>query len=85
VALQQGRISADTWADVWFASKRRVKPPWDTPLGGFVGIHGTGAVGRKARMRLLHDWTEGCIALTDRHIEELYELTPVGTAVDIYE
>ncbi|MGH7818665.1 MAG: L,D-transpeptidase family protein [Candidatus Binatia bacterium] len=84
-AFRSGVISATTWADIWYASKRREKPPWDTPLGGFVGIHGTGAAGRRARLRHVLDWTEGCIALSDRHIEELYDLVPVGTTVEIHE
>ena len=84
-AFQAGRISADVWADVWYASVRRQKPPWNTPLGGFVGIHGTGAEGRKARMREISDWTEGCVALSDRHVEELYDLVPVDTPVHIFE
>ncbi|MGH7856927.1 MAG: L,D-transpeptidase family protein [Candidatus Binatia bacterium] len=84
-AFQAGRISAATWADVWYASKRRARPPWDTALGGFVGIHGTGGEGRQALLRRVFDWTEGCIALSDRHVEELYDLVPVGTPVEIHE
>ena len=30
-----------------------------------------------------HDWTAGCIALTDEEIEELWRVTPDGTAVEI--
>lgn len=82
-ALHAGLISVDTWADVWLASKLHHKPPWDTPLGGFVGIHGTGADGPQGRLREANDWTDGCIALRDRDVEELYDLVPVGTAVDI--
>lgn len=29
------------------------------------------------------DWTSGCIAVTDTEIEELWRVTPVGTAVEI--
>ncbi len=84
-ALRLGQITADTWADIWIADTRRQKPPWNTPLGGFVGIHGTGGQGRQAQLRRLLDWTEGCIALSDRDVEELYDLTPVGTPVEIEE
>jgi murein L,D-transpeptidase YafK len=31
----------------------------------------------------LHDWTAGCIALTDEEIEELYRVTPDGTPIEI--
>ena len=30
-----------------------------------------------------HDWTAGCIALTDEEIEELWRVTPDGTTVEI--
>jgi lipoprotein-anchoring transpeptidase ErfK/SrfK len=29
------------------------------------------------------DWTLGCIAVTDEEIEEIWELAPVGTKVEI--
>jgi len=49
-------------------------PPWDTALGGEIFIHG------KAEA---WDWTYGCVALTDRDIEELFRVVPVGTRVEI--
>ncbi len=84
-AFAANRISADTWADIWEADKMGQEPPWDTPLGAFVGIHGTGASGRQAKLRLASDWTDGCIAVSDRAIDELYEMIPVGTVVEIRE
>ena len=84
-AFNAGLISADTWADIWLADKRGERPPWSTALGGFVGIHGTGAGGRKGQLRLISDWTDGCIAVSDRDIEELYQVIPVGTTVEIRE
>ena len=84
-AFKAGLISADTWADIWLADKRGERPPWSTALGGFVGIHGTGAGGRKGQLRLISDWTDGCIALSDRDIDELYQVIPVGTTVEIRE
>ncbi len=84
-AFAADRISADTWADIWLADKLGHEPPWNTPLGAFVGIHGTGAGGRKAKLRLGSDWTDGCIAVSDRAIDDLYEMIPVGTVVEIRE
>jgi murein L,D-transpeptidase YafK len=84
-AFAANRISADTWADIWIADKTGHEPPWDTPLGAFVGIHGTGASGRTAKLRLVSDWTDGCIALSDPDIDELFEMIPVGTVVEIRE
>ncbi|MGH7821655.1 MAG: L,D-transpeptidase family protein, partial [Candidatus Binatia bacterium] len=49
-AFDAGRIDADTWADIYLASKRGEHPPWNTALGGYVGIHGTGSGGRKAEL-----------------------------------
>jgi murein L,D-transpeptidase YafK len=52
--------------------------------GGGIEIHGllngrgsTGAFHRTA------DWTNGCIALTDEEIEELWSSVPVGIPVEI--
>jgi murein L,D-transpeptidase YafK len=84
-AFNAGLISADTWADIYLADKRGDRPPWSTALGGLVGIHGTGAGGRKARLRLISDWTDGCIALSDHDIDELYAMVSVGTTVEIRE
>jgi murein L,D-transpeptidase YafK len=50
------------------------KPPWNTALGGEIFIHGSGSGS---------DWTLGCIALDNDHIEELYEVIPVGTPITI--
>jgi murein L,D-transpeptidase YafK len=47
-------------------------PPWNTRLGGAVGIHGGGSTS---------DWTWGCIALEDTEIEELWITCPLGTPV----
>ena len=60
------------------AKKRGVDP------GGDVEIHGLekkyaylGALHRQA------DWTDGCIAVTNAEIEEIWKLVPVGTRVEI--
>jgi hypothetical protein len=50
------------------------KPPWSTKLGGEIMIHGGGTK---------RDWTEGCLALSDHDVEELYPLIPLGTPVEI--
>jgi murein L,D-transpeptidase YafK len=52
--------------------------------GGAIMIHGLpngkGWVGAAHR---LYDWTLGCIAVTDEEIDEIWELVPVGTPVEI--
>jgi len=84
-AFAAGLISADSWADVWLADRRGDPPPRNTLLGGAIGFHGTGAEGRKKKLREISDWTDGCIALSDGDIDELYMMTPVGTEVEISE
>jgi L,D-peptidoglycan transpeptidase YkuD (ErfK/YbiS/YcfS/YnhG family) len=32
----------------------------------------------------LFDWTNGCIALTNSEIEELWRAAPIGTPVEIW-
>jgi murein L,D-transpeptidase YafK len=77
---QRGLISADQWADIFFANLTYNPPTAGTPLGGMVGIHGFGS-----RDYMPIDWTEGCIAVSNDEIEYLYEITPVGTPVIIHE
>jgi murein L,D-transpeptidase YafK len=52
--------------------------------GGAVMIHGLpngkGFVGATHR---LYDWTLGCVAVTDSEIDEIWNLVPVGTPVEI--
>jgi len=84
-AFGAGRITADSWADIFIAERSGTAPPRNTPLGWAIGFHGTGAEGRKAKLRQITDWTDGCIALSDGDIDELYMMTPVGTEVEISE
>jgi lipoprotein-anchoring transpeptidase ErfK/SrfK len=48
--------------------------PKDVGIGGLIEIHGEG---------IGFDWTEGCIALDNSHIQELFKKIPVGTSVRI--
>ena len=71
-------ISYPSKTDREHARKLRVSP------GGDVEIHGLGAkwgwIGAKHR---LTDWTDGCIAVTNEEIDEIYPLIKVGTTVEI--
>jgi len=52
--------------------------------GGDVMIHGTrNGLGWLGRLHLASDWTDGCIAVTDSEMDELYALVPDGTPIDI--
>ncbi len=52
--------------------------------GGNIMIHGLqNGLGWVGRLHRLVDWTDGCIAVTDREIEEIWSLVPTGTEVEI--
>lgn len=52
--------------------------------GGDVFVHGLpngfGWIGRSHRLK---DWTDGCIAVTDEEIDEIWRLVPDGTPIEI--
>jgi murein L,D-transpeptidase YafK len=50
-------------------------------LGGGIGIHGTHS---EALNRSRIDWTDGCISLFNRDIEELFPYVEQGTLVFIF-
>jgi murein L,D-transpeptidase YafK len=52
--------------------------------GGDILIHGLpkGRAGIGAKHRLT-DWTNGCIALTDEEMEQIWNVVPIGTPVEI--
>ena len=55
-----------------------------SPPGGAIMIHGL--ANSFAYLGALHrqiDWTDGCIAVTNPEIEEIWRLVPVGTSVEI--
>ena len=65
--------------DIAWAKKHGVKP------GGNIMIHGLpNGKGYIGKAHLLNDWTDGCIALTDREIEEVWKLVHDGTPIIIY-
>lgn len=73
-ALFAGLINADEYRRIRLALKREQVPPWNTRLGGEIFVHGGGA----------HtDWTDGCVALYDSDMQELFRLAKVGTPITI--
>ena len=64
--------------DVAAARKNGVSP------GGAIMIHGLPNIMRHSRDRYLStDWTDGCIALSNSEIAELWSLVPDGTPIEI--
>lgn len=73
--LAKGLISAEEYSDLIASENASARPPQKTRLGGEIYIHGGG---------IESDWTEGCIALSDEDISELFGLVERGTRVEIY-
>lgn len=71
-------ISYPNERDRAVARKLKVSP------GGDVFVHGLpngyGYVGAAHRMK---DWTDGCVAVTDEEIEEIWRAVPDGTPIEI--
>jgi lipoprotein-anchoring transpeptidase ErfK/SrfK len=72
--LRDGLITRAQHERIASAIKEQRCPPWDTPLGGEIFIHGGGTSG---------DWTFGCVALSDENIKELFDAVPAGTPVRV--
>ena len=66
-------------ADQVKAARLRGEPP-----GGLVMIHGLpNGQGWLGRLHRVSDWTNGCIAVTNDEIEELWRVVPNGTRIEI--
>jgi len=52
--------------------------------GGAIMIHGLpNGMAFIGKSHLLRDWTQGCIAVTNEEIEEIWRVVPNGTPVEI--
>jgi len=63
------------------ARSKGVKP------GGYITIHGQpkwNADGHADRFTLAHDWTEGCMAVSNKAIDALWVAVKNGVKIDIY-
>jgi len=70
--LRAGLVTRAQHRRIVESARRGTCPPWNTPLGGEIFIHGSGSAS---------DWTWGCVALDDADVRELYPRVPVGTPV----
>ncbi len=77
----RGMLDKPTFRALIRANFDAAVPPQDTPLGGYIGIHGLGQADR--RIHGLFNWTRGCIALTNAQIDQLRRWIGVGTTVVI--
>ncbi len=52
--------------------------------GGDIMIHGLpNGLGAAGATHRVNDWTNGCVALTDEEIEQIWSAVPIGTPVQI--
>lgn len=72
--LRDGLITRTQRDQIASAIAKKIRPPWDTALGGEIFIHGGGLKG---------DWTWGCVALENENIKELFDAVPSGMSVFI--
>jgi murein L,D-transpeptidase YafK len=79
--LRAGLISERERAAIVQAHRRGELPPQHTRLGGLIGIHGIGEGDPEIHRRF--NWTQGCVAVTDRQLDRLLPWLQVGTVVEI--
>ncbi|HVI81362.1 MAG TPA: L,D-transpeptidase family protein [Chthoniobacterales bacterium] len=71
-------VSYPSDEDIARAAEHGVSAGFDIMIHGIE--NGGGWIGAFHRW---HNWTAGCIALTDEEIEELWRVTPDGTPIEI--
>ena len=72
--LRAGLVTPTQARRIRQAVARQKCPPWNTPLGGEIGLHGPCPN---------VTWTHGCIAMTRPQIERLDALLSLGDRVTI--
>lgn len=81
IAYWEKRIDQKTYERIISAIKSGKPPPQDTPLGGYIGIHGVGA--GDPRVHANFNWTNGCVAVSNEQIVRLAKWIKIGTRVEI--
>ena len=72
--LAEGLINAEQYDAIVAAHRRGRLPPMNTKLGGLIAIHGGGGTS---------DWTLGCVALDNEHIDAMRDLLPANMRTDL--
>ncbi len=80
-AAVNGRISLDDYRAMLETWNEQGVLPQNTPLGGYLGIHGLGSGSVEIHREV--NWTNGCIALTNEEVDDLVGRVTVGTRVSI--
>ena len=72
--LRENLISPDEYDAIVGAINEGKMPPQKTKLGGEIYIHGGGTE---------KDWTDGCIALQNEEMQEIFGAIPTGAKITI--
>ncbi|NNF03410.1 MAG: L,D-transpeptidase [Rhodothermales bacterium] len=72
--MRDGIITKDQYESIVRADESISMPPMDTGLGGWIEIHGDGTGARR-------NWTQGCIAITNAQMDQIWNWVDVGTPV----
>ena len=52
--------------------------------GGLIMVHGLGrGFGWFGKIQRFYDWTDGCVAVTNKEMAELWQAVPVGTPIEL--
>lgn len=72
-------ISYPNEADIEYAKSQ------NKSAGGLIKIHGLkNGLGALGKLHLNSDWTQGCIAVTNEEIDELFEYVIIGSPIEIF-
>lgn len=80
-AFEAGRLSLEEYRQIAIATRYHSRPPFNTALGGRIGIHGIGRGSREIHEAI--NWTNGCVALTNEEMRDLTQWVHVGIRVTI--
>jgi hypothetical protein len=80
-ALAEGVINQATHDYIKRYYARHGRAPMDTPLGGYLGLHGLG--NKDPFLHSRTQWTDGCTAVTNEEIDTLKPWLALGTRVVI--
>jgi murein L,D-transpeptidase YafK len=81
--LQERLITRSEYDKIKKAIDERQPPTWSTRLGGAIGIHGRTAVPDPVGAPGVVNWTEGCIALSNADVDEIFSVVALGTVVTV--
>jgi hypothetical protein len=77
--LESGILARDEYERIVAADRAGDPPPYDTALGGPLGIQGNYFFFRERH------YTDGSVAISNADINELFDHVPIGTPVIIHE